>query len=134
MQPSNKDYNYDATAKMFGSRRIRKMDYKWYGKWKWLSFCRQRRAVFCARCVWMSRRNMWPPGSKPNEFAFTVHGFSSWQVATGRFNIHQESEAHRAAEDSWNRRAQVQPSAAAQVDTQLAMNQRSRSGALYMIN
>lgn len=125
-KPSKSDYNYNNTAKRYGSQ-LRKLDPNWLHKWQWLTFCQQRQAVLCWLCMWMTRGRRWTPDLKV-EAAFTTHGFSSWHVATKKFTVHENSDMHRAADISWSHRAN--PSAATQLDKQHAANQRERSASL----
>jgi hypothetical protein len=125
-QPSKSDFDYSLTARRYGSQ-VRKMDPGWYDKWKWLSLCKQRLAVMCTQCRWMNTGNRWPPGIKV-EAAFTSKGFSSWQVASAKFGVHEKSDAHALSMSSWMRRSH--PTAATLVDLQYAANQTDRTASL----
>ena len=120
-QPLN--YNYEATRKNYG-KQTRKFDPRWFKKWSWLHFCEKRNLVLCSCCSWMERGKRWTNANRIREGAFSVNGFSGWHIATQRYEIHEQSDAHKGACIAWERRRCS--SAVTLLSTQHASDQKNR--------
>jgi hypothetical protein len=81
---------FDYTIKK-DSNRFRTFQKKWFDDFKWISFCKNRKAAFCFICQWS---NFHSSLKTTSDLAFISAGFTAWKRATETFRNHEKSTCH----------------------------------------
>ena len=68
----------------------------WYSSFKWVILCTTQLKAFCFYCRFAAKRKLIVYSTKADK-AFTIEGFCNWKKATEKFNLHEQSHAHREA-------------------------------------
>ena len=68
----------------------------WYKKYSWITVCTIKHKIFCRVCSFAKQQKLLSP-SVLRSSPFTAEGFSSWNKALERFDMHEKSQMHREA-------------------------------------
>lgn len=85
------EFDYTSTIKK-DSNRSRTFQKKWFDDFKWISFCKNRKAAFCFICQWSNFNSSLK--TTKSDLAFISTGFTAWKRATETFRNHEKSTCH----------------------------------------
>ena len=91
----------------------------WLSQFDWLSYHREKRAVFCELCTAFKQKE-----KSPFVYNSEVVGFNNWKKALEKFREHAVSKTHREAEEESRR--QGIPEITVQLDKQISEQQEQR--------
>ena len=74
----------------------------WLSQFDWLSYHREKRAVFCELCTAFKQKE-----KSPFVYNSEVVGFNNWKKALEKFREHAVSKTHREAEEENRRQAEA---------------------------
>ena len=79
-----------------GTRDVFKLHGIQCSSFKWAILCTTQLKAFCFYCRFAAKRNLIVFSTKADN-VFTIEGFCNWKKATEKFNLHEQSHAHREA-------------------------------------
>lgn len=106
-----------------------KFQERWFRDYPWLHYVPNADGVFCFYCMEAFKRQSSPLAKSMDE-AFVSTGFKNWKKAIGKFQIHQQSQAHKVAMNTYTYQHR---SVEAQLSTAKEQQQREARSCLLKI-